>query len=116
LFVDPVAVVDYVIWQSFNEMLLFLQYGRDSKTLSTCTTSIAEVTISAQGKITHADKMPPIGSWMRLMRGTLSSVGDYFSVLTPTSPALFHPLPNHPDPLLAVLSSPPVSSLHLNFG
>jgi hypothetical protein len=104
-----------MIWQSLDEML-FLHYGRDSRTLSTCMIPIAEVTISAQGKITHADKMPPIGSWMRLMRGRQSNVGEYFSVLTPTSPALFHSLPNHPDPFLAVPSSPPVFSLHITFG
>jgi hypothetical protein len=94
-----------MIWQSLDEML-FLHYGRDSRTLSTCMIPIAEVTISAQGKITHADKMPPIGSWMRLMRGRQSNVGSispyslrlrprYFThyQTIPILSSLCHPLP-----------------------
>ena len=39
--------------------------------------------------------------------GQLAQRGDcYFSVLSPASPASFRPLPNHPDPLLAVPSTP----------
>ena len=41
--------------------------------------------------------------------GQLVQRGDcYFSVLSPASPASFHSLPNHPDPPLAVPSSPQV--------
>lgn len=60
-------------------MVLLLLYGRDSRTLDLCTISIAEVMVSAQVKITHADKMPPIGSWMRLMRGRTTNVGTTIS-------------------------------------
>lgn len=53
--------------------------GRDSSSLYICMSTIAEVSLSAQVKITHADKMPLTGSKTRLMRGRWTRLGTSIS-------------------------------------
>lgn len=91
--------------------------GRDSSTLYICMPTIAEVSLSAQVKITRADKLPLVGSRSRLMRGSWTRLGTSISPcslrLCPHHTWSVTSLPHDPD-LLPRYNPPPSIGAYLH--